>query len=376
MTEKINFVTIELSKNQVDMKNPVWNKKTQKDYLRIFAPEGGVIFYPAKSLKIDKNDSNKVYFTRPEGTMLQVQYSKRKEGVADTAPDNEKYENTTKSILIEDLKEMFEESRRNFMENNGFVNMLVPTEWGNSFQNDSNQRFVSISIPIRENEEDIYYSFIIHEENFKESEKVKGMSYFGFPKKYKGSKEEPIEPIDYMVTLKTSVKQKDGTYKDEFKEMSSIELKKHVDAAVERSKSKDLFFHVEISEKLVRHFDSKDNKKLVAVSVPVYENPTDEKAAFYEIVLPAIRVKNSDRDGVVVVSMFKNGPDGTPYDFVGKKSVPKADGSGYENVTKQMTSEEVQKYFEFSAEKFKEKQQSADRSLADELETPIKRHGR
>ncbi|MBR2046793.1 MAG: hypothetical protein IJ958_11780 [Agathobacter sp.] len=358
-----NFVTIELSRKQVDFEHPVYNEKMQKNYLRIYAPEGGIIFYPAKSIKVRNDNPEVVFFTRPEGTVINVNYSELVEGAPENAPAEEKYKNTTKPIKIEDLKEMFEESRRMFIENNGFVNMMVPTEWGKKFTSNDDKNFVSISIPIKENEKDVYYSFILPEERFKESEKMEGMSYFGFPKKFKGPEGMEGEPADYVVTLKTSVLQGDSTYADEFKAVTSKQLKEYVDAALERYNVSELFVSVEISEKLVRHFESKEQKALVSVSVPVYEN--DDKAVFYDIVLPAGRVKESEHAGKVVLSMFKKNPGGEAYEFTGKRSVLKAGTTDqYEDIKKKMTSEDVVNYFQESAAKYKA---NDTHSIEDEL---------
>ena len=358
----MNFVTVELSRKQIADK-PVYNEKMKKNYSRIFAPEGGIIFYPTESLKVKDDNPDVVFFTRPEGTIINVNYSELVEGAPENAPDEEKYKHTTKPIKIEDLKEMFEESRRAYLENNGFVNMMVPTEWANHFRSENGVDLVSISIPIKENDKDVYYSFILPEERFKKSEKVEGMSYFGFPKKFRGSEEMEGEPVDYIVALKTSVLQEDLTYKDEFKEVTSKQLKEYVDAALERYNVSELFVGVEISEKLVRHFESKEQKSLVSVSVPVYEN--GDKAVFYDIVLPAGRVKASEHEGKVILSMFKKNPSGEAYEFTGKRSVLVAGTTDqYEEFKKKMTSEEVANYFQESAAKYKA---NGTHSMEDEL---------
>lgn len=371
--EKLNFVTIEVSKKQIDMRNPVHNDKTNKDYVRIFAPEGGVFFYPLQSLKVYDDKPDRVFFSRPEGTELQVRFSRKKENVPDSAPDSEKYENYVKVIKIEDLKEMYADSKKKYMDEQGlgFVNMTVPTEWGEHFTSENGVNLVSISIPIKENGKDVYYSFIVEESKFRESEKTEGMSYFGFPKKYRGTTSNPIEPVDYVIPLKTRVLQMDNTYKNEYKEISSEELKKHVDAAVERYRTRDLFVGVEISEKLVREFSSKDGKALAAVLVPVYENKEDEKATFYEIVVPAARIKETDKGGIKWLSMFKNGTDENPYEHTAKRNVLKEGTTDeYETISLKMTSQEVVNHFNLSSQRFKENrtENRSSHSLADELD--------
>ena len=372
MTDDV-LEALDVWEKQIDMRNPVHNEKTNKDYVRVFAPEGGVFFYPVKSLKVYDDKPEKVFFSRPEGTELQVRYSRRKEGVPENAPDAEKFENYTKVVKIEDLKEMYSDSKKKYMDEQGFgfVNMMVPTEWGEHFTSESGVNLVSISIPIKENGKDVYYSFIVEESKFRDSEIAEGMSYFGFPKKYRGTLDNPIEPVDYVVGLKTRVLQMDNTYKNEFKEISSEELKKHVDAAVERYKNSNLFLGVEISERLTREFSSKEGKPLVAVSVPVLENDNDEKAVFYEIVVPANRVKETEKDGKKWLSLFKNGTDEKPYEHSAKRNVLKEGSSNeYETITRKMTSQEVVNWFNVSAQRYRETHmdRQSSHSLADELD--------
>lgn len=366
MPEEKNFVTIELSRKQVDTEHLSHSEKTDKDYARIFVPNGGVLFYPVESIKTNRDNPERVYFTRPEGTELQLNYSKRREGIANIAPISEQYENYTKTVTIEDLKDMYEEERRNYAENHGFVNMTVPTAWGRHFTTNGGAKMVSISIPIPENDKDTYWSFVLPAERFRDSTKQSDMSYFGLPKKHQDDGE------DYMVRLKTSDRQNDGSYKERYREISSTDLKTYVDAANERSHIKELFVSTEISSKLVREFSSKGGKPLAAVAVPVYENAESEKPCFYEIVVPSERIRAIEDNNRVVLSLFKNGPDGTDYTFTAKRSIPKEspsgfmDNMGYDVVKKNMTSTEVISYFETSSQKFKDSQQNRNRE--DELE--------
>lgn len=231
--EKMNFVTIRLSKKQVDFSRIFHNEKTDKDYVRVFAPGGGTFFYPKDSLKEYRDKPDLLYFSRPEGTEITVNYSERKENVPDNAPNKEKYHNYSKTIVIEDLKEMYAQERQRFIDEknavrDSFVNMTVPTEWGKKFQSKDGKELVSISVPFTEGDEKKYYSFVIPQERFRESEKKEGFSYFGFPK----NKKETEEP--YEVQLKRSEKQADGTYVDVKKNVSSVELCNAVNAALDK----------------------------------------------------------------------------------------------------------------------------------------------
>ena len=89
--ENKDYVTIDLSKKQVDYDSARVNEKNGKEYVRVFAPGGGVFFYPLASLKENKDNENRVHFTRPTGTELTISYSERNPNVPDDAPASEKY---------------------------------------------------------------------------------------------------------------------------------------------------------------------------------------------------------------------------------------------------------------------------------------------
>lgn len=362
MAENASFVTIELSRKQVDTSRLIHNEKTDKDYARVFAPGGGNFLYPVGSIKVKSDNPDRVYFSRPEGTEIQVQYSKRKEGVADSAPNEEKYENYSKTWKIEELKAAYDEERRVYAENHGFVNYTVPTAWGRTFESNG-ANYVSISIPIvnLDTKESVWCSFILPEERFKASEKTEGMSYFGFPKKKQDSTE------DYMVNMRYSEKQENGEFVDKNFSMSSTELKGHIDNALAKNEMKDMFVSTTISEKLVRSFESKEGKQLCAISVPVYENGA-EKALFYEIVVPQERVKPIENSSQMRISLFRHNTEGEDYTFSARRSFDNGNG-GYDSVSKTMTSEEVVVAIDFSRAKYSTNHNQANHSLADEIGT-------
>lgn len=346
--EKTNFITIELSKKQIDMAHPTVNGKNGKTYVRVFAPGGGVFFYPAESIKSKKSDENRVYFTRPEGTELTVHFSSRNEGVPDDAPNDQKYNNYTRTIRIEDLKEMYEEERRMFAEKkqqeqeNGtseFVSMTVPTSWGSPFHTERGD-FVSLSIPIN----GTWYSFVLQQERFKESTKQEGMSYFSFPRKQKDNPKE-----DYLVHLKRSERLPDGTFQEHTSEISSTLLKEHVDVAVSKKEIQDLFVGTMISEKLVHPFVSpKSHKNFYEVSVPVYESGA-EKATFYKIVVPEQRVKNGEETVYAAKHNYQD------------------DKGNWQTEVRDMTSRDVIAAFKESAERYRTEHASNDSSIQEEL---------
>ena len=179
--ENLKYVTIELSKKQVDTKNLYHSDKTNKDYARVLAPNDGTFFYPIKSIKVKQEDPNRVYFVRPEGTEIEIHYSKRKENIPDTAPNEEKYERYTRTWKIEDLKAAYDEQKKEYAETHGFYNCTVPTSWGRKFSSKGND-YISISIPVPDenSDKDIWCSLVIGAEQFKKSNRDENMSYFGF----------------------------------------------------------------------------------------------------------------------------------------------------------------------------------------------------
>lgn len=374
--EKLNYVEIEVSRKMVDMEHTFHSDKTGKDYARIIGPEGSSFSYPVTGLHVRKDDKNKIYFVRPEGTEIQLRYSQRVEGVPDDAPKEEKWKTVTKTVTIEDLKEMYAQDRQEYrdrIQNNGngeqgreannqhsdYVNMSVPSDWGYEFESKKGEKMVSVSISIRENGESAYWSFVMPAQYFKESQKEQGMSFFGFPR-------ENAKGEDYIVHLRNSEKQEDGNYKEITRDVSSVKLKEYVEAAKERSKVNDRFVNVEISEKLVRTFTSNNGKELAAVSVPVYPTDDAKKAIFYEVVIPADRIKDSSRDGMIRVSMYRLNPDGEPYVFNGRHSVKDMDTGEYKEEVMTFTSEDVADRFRISSEKYQESRES-NRTIADEM---------
>lgn len=362
MAENITFVTIDLNRKQVNTDNPVHNDKTGKDYARVFAPGNGTFLYPLSSIKVRSDNPERVYFSRPEGTEIQVQYSRRKENVPDSAPNEEKYENFTKTWKIEELKSAYEEERRIYAENHGFVNCTVPTAWGKEFVS-GDKHFVSISVPVpvKDSDKDLWCSFILPEDRFKPSEKNEGMSYFGFPKKKMDTTE------DYMVKLRYSVSV-NGEYQDREMEISSVQLKEYLDKAVSRSEAKDLFVSTTISAKLVREFESKEGKKLCAISVPIYgmHRPGTDQNVFYEIVVPKERIKEiPESESQVRLSLFRHSPNGEDYTFTAKHSFDNGEG-GFDTETLTLTSEDVIDNFELDREAYKKNHtESNDQTLAD-----------
>lgn len=363
MAENINFVTIDLSRKRVNTENPVHNDKTGKDYARVFAPGNGTFLYPLSSIKVNNDNPERVYFSRPEGTEIQVQYSRRKKNVPDSAPNDGKYENFTKTWKIEELKSAYEEERRIYAENHGFVNYTVPTAWGKEFVS-GDKKFVSISIPVptKDSDKDLWCSFILSEDRFKPSEKNKDMSYFGFPKKKKDTTE------DYMVNLRYSVSE-NGEYQDKEMEISSVQLKEYLDKAVSRSEAKDLFVSTTISRKLVREFETEEGKKLYAVSVPIYglHKPGADQNLFYEIVVPQERIKEipESESTQVRLSLFKHTTNGEDYTFTAKHSFDNGKG-GFDTETLILTSGDVIDNFELAREAYKKNHaERNDQTLAD-----------
>lgn len=339
------YVTIDLSKKQVDYEHAKVNEKNGKEYVRIMGPEGGSFFYPSASLKENKDNPNRVHFSRPVGTEITLSFSERKPDVPDDAPAEEKYVNTTKVVKIEDLKEMYKQARAAYAENTPFVNVTVPTAWGREFEGkaekegeEAARKYVSISIPIREEAETNYWDFVLPAESFKASSKEADMSYFGFPRK-KMDSDEP-----YMVTLRRSVKDENGVYSNIEMQMSSADLVDAIKAAKGMQQEK---LEIEVSEKLLRKFNSHDGKALVSLSVPIFDENLGMDT-FYNIVLPESRVSDGEKEGTKKISVTKD------FEFTAKRGVKDESTGAYNDITKQMTGEEIGRAFAESKARFAE----------------------
>lgn len=249
---KMEFVTIELSRKQMDTEHPVKNAKNGKEYLRIYAPGGGAFLYPKESLKTRDDNNSKVCFSRPKGTEIQVRFSEKNEGVPDDAPAEDRYSHYTRMIKIEDLKDMYQAARQAFLDSRA---------------------------------------------------------------------DQPAETV-----------------------------------------------HTEMSEKLIKYFNSKAGKELAEVLVPTFASIDDKQAAFYKIIVPAEKVKPAERDGFVQLEMYKKGTDGNDYTFTAKRSVKDAETGEYKNIEKKMTSTEIVDAFQESKERYRSNMAEKEHSLADEKE--------
>lgn len=357
--EKMEFVTISLSKKQINM-DPIHNEKNGKDYLRIIAPNGGTIFYPASGIKIDPKNENRVFFSRPKGTEITIFY-----GVKNDAG---KWDNKNHVVTIEDLKEMYAEEiqslieQRQLEQQNGtsvFVDFTIPTSWGREFEGKTDgKKYVSVSIPIKEADNTRnYYSFVLLADQFKPSQKQEGMSYFGFPRMQKDNPEQ-----DYMIIMKRSVLDEDGVFSNVERRVTSTELKGFVDDAMLSMK----FIGTEISQKLVRPFVAKSGQELVLVSVPI-RDANQQNTEFWQIVLPTDRIRESKKEGLVYLSLFKKNMSNDDWTYKATCSVKNEAGT-YDIKEASFTSEEIVGFFKASRQEYLAQQKNNQRTLQDEID--------
>ena len=359
--EKLEFVTISLSKKQINM-DPIHNKKNGKDYLRIIAPNGGTIFYPASGIKIDPKDENRVFFSRPKGTEITICYGVKNK-------ETGKWDNKTHVVTIEDLKEMYAEEihslieQHQFEQQNGtsaFVDFTVPTSWGREFKGKTDgKQYVSISVPIKEDDNTRnYYSFVLPADRFKPSQKQEGMSYFGLPRMQKDHPDQ-----GYMIIMKKSVLDENGNYSDVERRVTSTELKGFVDDAMRSMK----FVGIEISQKLVRPFTAKTSgQDLVSVSVPI-PAADQQSTEFWQIVLPPDRIRESKKEGLVYLSLFRKNVSGEDFTYKATCSA-KNEGGTYDVKEKSFTSEEIVGFFKASRQEYLEQRKNNQRALQDEID--------
>lgn len=360
--EKMEFVKISLSKKQINME-PIHNEKNGKDYLRIIAPNGGTIFYPASGIKTDPDNEKRVFFSRPKGTEITIHYGVKNEETGE-------WDNKSHVVTVEDLKEMYAEEIQSLIEQhqieqqNGtsaFVDFTVPTSWGRKFEGKTDgKQYVSISIPIKEEDHTRnYYSFILPADRFKLSQKQEGMSYFGFPRLQKDNPDQ-----GYTIVLKRSVLGEDGKYSEAERKVTSTELKGYVDDAMKSMN----YIGIDISQKLVRPFVAKSGKELVSVSVPI-RAAEQQNTEFWQIVLPPDRIRESKKEGLVYLSLFRKNKDGGNCTYKATCSVKNEDGT-YDVKEKSFTSEEVVGFFKASRQEYLEEQKNNQRTNEAEQHGP------
>ena len=368
------YVTIDLSKKQVDFEHPHHNDKNGKDYVRILAPDSSVFFYPKDSLKENEEDHNRVYFMRPVGTEIKLRSSER---IPD-APDNNipevmKYITKERVVKIEDLYEMYKANSEAYRakrqeQNSLYKKMSVPEDWTRKFNAKNGVEYVSVSIPVKEQEGGAnYYEFIVASEHFKVDKEHNG--HFSFPTKQKDNPD-----ADYLVTLRRSVRVDEGIYENVEKQISSLQLKN----AIEAAKNVPEKLKIVVSDKLIRPFKSKNGNELCSVSVPVYsdtQNGVEQKAVFYQIVVPAWRIKKED-NGFGTMITYLTLPDSTDYIFQARHGVKNEATGQYEDEILQLSALDVANKFADSDAIYanKNNEVSADNGAEQENEQDVVRH--
>lgn len=352
----INYVTINLSKNQIDFEHIHTSGRNGKEYVRIIGPEKGNFFYPKESLKQEKDNPDRYYFVRPADAEITLRFSERREGVPDDAPKEEKYRTGEKVVTVAELKQMYDSAKQAYKEqkaeereNNPFVNITVPNEWLKEFESKKDgTHYVSVRFPVKEEDHVYNYELVIPAYRVKQSDYDEGMSYFGFPKNKKDSEEA------YMIQLSRHVKDGDGAVAPEFvrisKDVTSLALSELISAAKP--------MEIEVSEKLI-HSIEHDGKDLMSVSVPVMQ---EEKEVFYSVVLEADKVRQSQNEGKMIVSV-------TSFDEYTAKHGVKDESTGkYNNVVIKMTGEVIAQHFRESRERYLEEkhQEENDREMTED----------
>lgn len=351
MADNTEFVTIELNKNRV-MTDNLKKDKNGKQYATIFAPDGGTYLYLVDKIKVRDDKPDIYYFSLPKGSEIQVSYPNDVNG---------QREYVTRSIAIEDLKEAYIAEKAAYAENNGYVSMTVPTEWGNDFTSKDGVKLVSISIPVPYENNKAYMAFVVKKDYFRESTKAEGMSYFSFPKKKTDAAGKTEE--DFTVKLKGQLKVGDNEYKDIEKIVTSKELGELVKNAVKSSNYKETFVSTVISNKLARAFKSKNGQDLYDISVPITNENDSKDVAWFHVVVPSERVKELE-DEKISLNLFRKGTNGEDYTFKASSSVKNQDNS-YSDYSTVLTSIEIIEAFENSKAQYAS--ESHSHSLADEL---------
>jgi hypothetical protein len=357
--EKIDWVTVELTRNMVNTKPERFQTferdGVSKQYTSIMGPYDSSFLYPITGLKQYKDDPNRITFTLPKGTDIYLSI-KNEDGTYDK-----------KIVKIEELVEMYTQSRNEFLAEkeaqSGFVNVTVPTSWGRDFVGKDGKAYVNISVPLpihdsngnvikNEKGYDVtgYYSFIVAKDNFRQSSRDEGMSYFGLFKHQKDDEQKP-----YEVKLTRSVSNGDGTYRDDVMYMESETLKTYVDAAVSKSNYLNNLTSVTVGEKMASERtyvdrNTHEEKKFWSVAVPVYDANTKE-TTYFRISLSDYMAHRKDNDRVVLNLPIKN-KEGEAYSFKATVTAKNEAGAYVVVAERLMTSEEIVKLFKESHERY------------------------
>lgn len=222
---QVSFVTVSFSEKQILDSFP---GKNGKEYSRILAPNGMTYLHPTEKIRDDQYHEGRKVFFLPEGTEITMSKNVKKPDVPEDAPNSIKYEKIKAVMKVEELKAAYDSARKDFKEarqkeweaeNNKFVHLeiseklvkLVPGKNENEGKN-----FARISIPMEENGSTKFYSFLVNERAVRDSDKD--------GKKMVGLLKEKEDGQPFVVKMKYSEKQPDGSYKEFSKEMSSVQL--------------------------------------------------------------------------------------------------------------------------------------------------------
>jgi hypothetical protein len=263
---------------------------------------------------------------------------------------------------------MYKDSRSEYLAEkeaqSDFVNMTVPTEWGREFTGKDGKEYVNVSVPLpvfdsngnvvkNEKGYDVtrYCSFIVAKDNFRQSSRDEGMSYFGLFKRQKDDAQKP-----YEVKLTYSVLNEDGKYTENVMYMESEKLKTYVDDAVSKSNYLHNLVSVIVGEKMARERtyvdrNTHEEKKFWSVAVPVYDENTKE-TTYFRISISDYMAHHKDNDRVVLNLPVKN-KEGEVFSFKGTVTVKNEETGTYTVVAERnMTSEEIVKLFMESHERY------------------------
>jgi hypothetical protein len=241
--------------------------------------------------------------------------------------------------------------------------MTVPTEWGREFTGKDGNSYVNISVPLPVRDQNgnsikdvngydvtAYYNFIVAKDNFKQSSRDEGMSYFGLFKHQKDTNEP------YEVKLTRSVANGDGTYHDEVMHMKSEELKKYVDASVAKSNYLKNLTSITISEKLVHERsyvdrNTHEHRKFYSVAVPVYDAGSNQ-TTYFTVSLNDYMV-HSKGDGKVILNLPVKNRDGEDFVFNAKLFTKNEEGAYIVIAERSMTSNQLVGHFKENLERYK-----------------------
>lgn len=229
--QEVAFTTVSFSEKQIV---DSFVGKNDKEYNRILAPNGMTFLFPSDKVHDDQFHKGRKTISLPTGSEIELTKSTKMEGMEN------QFSTIETKMKVEDIKNLYDSNRKEFKEakqaereanNNRFLRIEFPEKLIKMVQGkgeNEGKNYARVTLPLQENNTTKYYSFLVNEKAVRNSENP--------GKKMVGLLKEKDDGSDYMLRMTCSEKQKDGTYKETKKEMSSKEIKSTMEESAKKYK--------------------------------------------------------------------------------------------------------------------------------------------